>query len=381
MTILDRIDNLDWHSTGEAKCIFSEFIVMPDYSSQRRVEKLLMCLVYEKCYDEAVLLAEDIIKHDISGYNSYLFLGIALDLKGKRKKAVWAYNEILSQGLLPKGRKSIQYDQFGIYGLDTEFIEYLRDNSYTTENIAMYKFKRPFERLFHKERIIRRTQHFNIYYFAGSTAENNIDLICEQRETAFIKIAKYMGFDNDIKVDLYLYEDSETKTAETGHTGNGWAYGTVIVELYNDKQRVNPIHELVHIIAGAMYGNSMSVFSEGLAVFLVNKLSDSHSNNAVNDISDRIRTLKVNDELFPIKDLLSLEIGTMESKPKISYLQAASFVKHTIDTLGKNKFFELYSSLKWDYTVKGISMNIAHIQNAFGKNIYDIENEWLCCIV
>lgn len=378
MNIPDKIKALDWQPNGDAKAIYDEFLTNPDYTSKELLEKLLICLVYEEQYSDAIALAKNLIKLHIASFHTFLFYGIASDMQSDRHFAIWAYNEILDNNMLPNHMQSPTYSQFNIYGADREFIEFLINHSYTPENITNYIFREPFERIFHKERLLRVTSHFNVYYFPNSTAEKEIELFCTQREDAYKKIAEFMQFNKNIEIDIYLYEDSETKTAETGHTGAGWAYGSVIIEVYNAQQKVNPIHELVHIIAGVQHGYSVSAFSEGLAVYLCNLLNDNSMDDVVNGrYSDKVKQFYLDTQLFSLADLMTFQIGSVVSRPRISYPQAAAFVEYSISILGIKRFFELYSALKNDYTADGIEANILELEMAYGKKISDIEKCWI----
>jgi len=223
-----------------------------------------------------------------------------------------------------------------------------------------------------------RTPHFNIYYYQGGVAEKEIDTIKTQREVAYEKIAEYLGFTEDLKMDLYLFEDENTKAEVTGYIGAGLAYGKCMAEVYNAQCKLNPYHELVHIIAGYMYGDSVSAMAEGLAVYLTNNLNDmqvcSYDMDEVNGAYDeKVREFKQSGELFALKDLLSLSIGTEESKPDISYRQAASLVEFTIKAIGKHNFFNLYASL----SSADINDAIEKIETAYKQKIEDIEKQWL----
>lgn len=174
-----------------------------------------------------------------------------------------------------------------------------------------------FEHVLQKQWPVIKTQHYNIYYQINSTAENEIDLIARLREEAFEKTAEYFGYTSDISVDLYLFEDAEEKREITGHTGAGWAYGTSMIEVYNKDTKVH------------------------------------------------------------IKELLSFEIGSTQSKPGISYRQAASLVEFIIVKYGKNIFLHLYQRLNPDYTEKGLADNISTIEESLNCKIGELEKEWI----
>ena len=370
---------MSWRPSGEAQSIYYEFVNDPDYSKTDYVDKLIICLVYEKQYASAIALSKaslDIF-NDEKALIPYLFSAIAWDMKGDRAQAIRAYNEILKFDIIP----SYSMDQFGIEYTCREFIEYLRDNSYTPENVEKFDFppkKETFEHKLWRELPVVKTPHFNIYCYPGSTAEKEMAIIKAQREDTYRKIAEFLGLCEDLTIDLYFFEDGETKRKVTGHTGAGWAYGTSMVEVYNEQTKVNPYHELVHVVMDYLYGPSVSAFSEGFAVYLCNLFNDMPSSDKINDgYGEKIKDYHRNGELFTLTDLLSFEIGHTESKPLISYPQAASFIEYAISKLTKVGFISLYASLHEDYSPDGIAGNIAKIEGAFECGIYDIEKEWL----
>ena len=373
MDLKNKINELDYCPQGEAKILYDEFIKSPFYNDGESILKLVMCLVYEKQYDEAAKLAcsyIDIEKGDcLPGI--YLFCGIAYDMVHNREKAIWAYKKFLQYEQF-----GWRYDQFGFWTC-REFIEYLIENSYSPKNVEKFDFpvyKAPFEFKIQKQFPVAKTSHFDIYYYPNSTAEKEIDIIKTQRETAYRKIAEYLEFTEDLHITLYLFEDGDTKADITGHTGAGWAFGRNMVEVYNERCKLNPYHELVHVIVDHMYGNGVSALNEGFAVYLSNLLNDM---SAIDEISDayaeRVKEFHKNGELFMLKDLLSLNIGTSESKPLISYRQAASFVEYTIEKISKNGFFNLYASLGND----SLEVIVSKIENAYKQKIEDIEKNWL----
>ena len=233
----------------------------------------------------------------------------------------------------------------------------------------------PFEQTFKDEFPSIETAHFIFYFYPNSTAEREIDLLKAQREEAYRKIAGFFSFDKDIKITFYLFEDTETKKVMTGHTGMGWAFGDNIVEVYNDEAKLDPYHEIVHIIARHIYGYTIAAFNEGLAVYLSVLLNDTSTRDSLGEpYSDKIKTFFKNGELFSLSELLSFDnIGHSESKPEISYRQSASFVEFMIMRLGKKVFFKLYSEI--DNKLLEDRINI--LEETFGMKIDAIEKYWL----
>jgi hypothetical protein len=219
------------------------------------------------------------------------------------------------------------------------------------------------------------TEHFSVYYYPDSTAYKEIDLIKTQREESYRKIVDYLQFTEDLRINLYLFENEDTKKRIIGYEGAGWACKTTIAEVYNEQCKLNPYHELVHIITCCMYGDKISAASEGLAVYLSNLLNNVHTVDNINaSYKEKVREMWRNSELFSLRKLLSLNIGTEESKPHISYPQSASFIEFQIKKLGKNGCISLYDSLN---DGEELEVTIDKVERAFGQKLEVIEKEWI----
>jgi hypothetical protein len=93
-----------------------------------------------------------------------------------------------------------------------------------------------------------------------------VDRIAEQRGRGFEKIAELLGVQSD-RTRLFLFADEESKKKETGHQGAGWAFDNNIVEVYNEKTKLDPYHETAHILSGQL-GSPAALFNEGFAVYV-----------------------------------------------------------------------------------------------------------------
>ena len=88
----------------------------------------------------------------------------------------------------------------------------------------------------------------------------------------------------------------------------GWAFGDNIVEVYNDESKLDPYHEIVHIIARHLYGYTVAALNEGLAVYLSVLLNDTLIRDSLGEpYSDMIKTFHKNGELFSLTELLSFD--------------------------------------------------------------------------
>jgi hypothetical protein len=225
----------------------------------------------------------------------------------------------------------------------------------------------------------RSTKHFDIYYFKGSTAAREIDKIAEQKDKGFEEICKFLGTDSDLRIRLVLFEDGRTKHAETGHQGRGWAYGSTIVEVYNDREQLDPYHETTHILMRP-FGNPPALFNEGFAVYMSERLGAfalDDLGGGQSSIYERVRELKSKGEWIDLEKLITFnEIGSHESRPPVAYAEAASFVKFLIDKYGKDKFFRAYSELKNSNNKIVHWTNKMALQNIYGKQLSDLQEEW-----
>lgn len=221
--------------------------------------------------------------------------------------------------------------------------------------------------------------HFDIYYFKDSTAEKEIDKIANQKEKGLKQICQFLGKDSDVRIRVVLFESRESKHQETGHQGMGWAFGNTIVEVYNSKEQLDPYHETTHILINP-YGNPPALFNEGFAVYISELLGA----YALEDLSggqlsiyERTRELKNKSEWIDLQQLITYtEIGSLESRPPISYPEAAAFVKFLIDKYGKDKFFKTYKTLKNSNKKAIQQQNIKKLQRIYGKSLAELENEW-----
>jgi hypothetical protein len=225
----------------------------------------------------------------------------------------------------------------------------------------------------------RTTKHFDIYYFKDSTAEEEIEKIAEEKENGFEKICRFLGKDSDQKIKMILFEDGQTKRAATGHQGAGWAFGNTIVEIYNEKEKLDPYHETVHVLMRPN-GNPPALFNEGFAVYMSERLGA----HALDDLSggqttiyERVRELKEKGELIDLRELLGYaEIGSGKTNPPVAYPQAASFVKFLIDQYGKGKFLNTYRTLQNSDSEAVRQENIRTLEQIYGTSLADLDEQW-----
>jgi len=224
----------------------------------------------------------------------------------------------------------------------------------------------------------RCTKHFDVYYFKESTAAREIDQIADQKDEGFQDICRFLGKDSDVRIRLVLFEDGRTKHAETGHQGRGWAYGSTIVEVYNEQEKLDPYHETTHVLMRP-FGNPPALFNEGFAVYMSERLGT----NALKDLGgglstiyQRVRELKSKDQWIEFEELITYtEIGSRESRPHIAYAEAASFAKFLIDEYGKAKFLLAYKELENSGSRIVHLRNKRTLQQIYGKSLSELEEK------
>jgi len=216
------------------------------------------------------------------------------------------------------------------------------------------------------------TEHFDIYYFKDSTAEEEIEKIAEQREKGFQKICHFLGIDSNIKICMVLFEDAPQKHNVTGHRGAGWAYEQTIVEVYSTTQKMDPYHEIAHILMGEI-GSPPALFDEGFAVYIAKKFSTlKKSTDSKSLFYSQARDLKIKGDWTNLEELMNYtEIGQGNL-----YTEAGSFIEFLIDNFGRDKFLQTCKTLKRPYSKVTHQKNKEILQSIYGRSLLGLEKMW-----
>lgn len=152
------------------------------------------------------------------------------------------------------------------------------------------------------------------------------------------------------------------------------------LKLYSIEENQYPlVHELTHSLLG--YGNNFDssmgyLTQEGFATYMEDKYGKqkSHSHKIMKYFFDINKSI-------PISKLIDLNQDDAYFRPSLtnqeeytlqwmSYIHSASFITYLIDTYGLEKFEEIYN--KEDLVYK--------IEEVYGKNISEMENDWIVYI-
>jgi hypothetical protein len=181
------------------------------------------------------------------------------------------------------------------------------------------------------------SRRIDAYFLPGSLAARDIDSILRLREDAISRIDAILDTTFDGRIKLFLYPDEKVKFLHTGHRGMGWAYGDFIAEIYSEDRKLDPVHELAHILSGQL-GLLPAFLDEGFATYI----SEAFGEDALEFVGNPGRSVdEVSAELvhsgrsLSIHDLLAVDnIGNTPESAEVEYAQSASLVKFIMETYG-----------------------------------------------
>ena len=210
------------------------------------------------------------------------------------------------------------------------------------------------------------TERFVFYFLPETLTEKDIQTIAGEREKTLKDICAFLGVSLDQRINFFLFPDAASKRWCMSHQGDGLAFDTTIAEIYNEQTRVDPAHELTHIIASQI-GHPPALMNEGLAVYMQrdHKWNDQH-------VDITASKLFLEDKLVPLEELIKrTEIGSRPDDGEIAYPQSASFVKFIIDRYGREPFFKLYAGLR-----SGAKDNASRFKDILGVELQIAERQW-----
>jgi hypothetical protein len=224
---------------------------------------------------------------------------------------------------------------------------------------------------------ISRHGPLEIYAWKGSLAEHHIDAIAAERLGAVESIAQLLSVEAPERIRIVFYPDEVRKLDQTGHQGRGWARGTTLVEVYSEDVRLDPFHELVHVIAGAL-GSPPPILNEGLAIYASELLgADALRLLGFPDtpVHRAVCTFRNSPDYIPLADLLALHnIGSDENTAAREYAQAGSFVKYLVERHGWERFREAYRVLS---AREDFEENLRRLHQVYGMAPGELESAWL----
>ncbi|MDM5247733.1 MULTISPECIES: hypothetical protein [unclassified Lysinibacillus] len=163
--------------------------------------------------------------------------------------------------------------------------------------------------------------------------------------------------------------------------GNGVSWGLKSeLQLYDIKENQYPlVHELTHSLLG--YGNNFDTSrgyftQEGFATYMEDTYgeNESYTHKLMKYFIDSNKFIPISKLIDPNQDDAYFRPALTSQKEYtlrwMSYIHSASFITYLIDTYGLEKFEQLYNEEDLAKKIKEI----------YGKNISEIENDWVVFI-
>ncbi|MHC4757582.1 MAG: peptidase MA family metallohydrolase [Planctomycetota bacterium] len=215
------------------------------------------------------------------------------------------------------------------------------------------------------------TEHFVFYCSPNTLAYKDVKKLMSQHESALRKVCDFVEISPIQVITIFFYPDQTTKKMCTLHTGNGLARGNMIAEVYNEETKLDPHHELTHVIMGQI-GDPPALFNEGLAVYMQTGhiWNDQHVDKTAIDLLESGKLISLS------KLITRTEIGSQNDDGEIAYPASASFVKFLIDNYGKERFINAYKELKNNDHSVDIKKNISRMKGLFGHSLDGLEKQW-----
>jgi hypothetical protein len=222
-------------------------------------------------------------------------------------------------------------------------------------------------------RVARRV---TIHAVRGMLTPVQLDSIAADRERAIDELARVLDVQPQPGLSVVFYPDGESKTADTHHVGNGLTRGSIIVEILNDSVRLDPYHELAHLLSGQL-GWAPAWLSEGFAVWATERLGADALEFIVRPgttVEQAVCRFHEAGELLPVPELLRLpDIGPEDSRPHVTYAQAASFVGFLVERFSLEALRRAYASITPAATGDANEAAFAH---AFGVSSAEAAGLW-----
>jgi hypothetical protein len=224
-----------------------------------------------------------------------------------------------------------------------------------------------------------QSPHFDVYAAAGTPGAQEIQTVSRSREQALSAVARLLDEPRPRGIRLTLFADEAAKKAATGHAGLGWAEGKTIEEVYNDHTRLDPYHELVHIV-GASLGHPPAFLDEGLAVYISARLGGDalallgHPGAGAKSVACELSKAG---QTMPLERLFDLtEIGSRESDAPVAYPQSAAVVQFLVETRGLPRVRRAYQTLRASTDASVRAANRKAFRRIFDSSLADTEAAW-----
>jgi hypothetical protein len=225
---------------------------------------------------------------------------------------------------------------------------------------------------------VRESENFIFYYLPGSEAESHLEWIIPERERLLRRLSKELEVRLPGKAVVFLYPDAETARRIAGRRSDGWAYGRTIVEVYGERRKIDPRHEIVHLLA-VRIGSPPALFAEGLATARERTFDNAGKYRA--RVEAWCRGLLRENALIPLAELMQISsLGEDLTRPRIAYPESACFIRYLEKTHGWDRVREAYATFESGSDRPVQEANAARFARILGVSLREAEagfRQWL----
>jgi hypothetical protein len=199
------------------------------------------------------------------------------------------------------------------------------------------------------------TEHFTIYYEAGSATEPRLKEIVASVEASRASVLRLMQQEDfPDKIHVFLVDSKSRMKDLMGATPYGGAIAKirVVFAVVNSTNNGCSTHEFCHVIAAATWGKPERWIDEGFA---------SYSDERWRNRDEIVAQLAAQNRLLPLKTLAK---DFLKHPDEVTYYESASFLGFVIERYGWDKFKRIWRG------------GYKSIPKVLGRSIADVEAEW-----
>ena len=171
------------------------------------------------------------------------------------------------------------------------------------------------------------------------------------------------------KVPTIYFRGFDSKVFYTFHWGSGLATASASYLVYEGAPDLGLIvHENAHTLLDQNWGKTISFLEEGAGRFAQARATDPLMNHR------ETQGFLAVGKWFALEEMVTFSIGEPGLKTDLGYPAAGSFVEFLIEVHGLAKFKEI---CRLEGASPGDEGNPADWQGVFGKNLQQLEDDWL----
>ncbi|MFC2102164.1 PA domain-containing protein [Bacteroidota bacterium] len=215
------------------------------------------------------------------------------------------------------------------------------------------------------------TKHFSISFRKEAIPVSQMEQLSEINEKSLEFLFDYFKeFDLQWeKLHIGYFAGYDSKTFYTRHWGHGLACpaGVFSVLRGDELNYSTAVHENMHILAFLNWKGSSSFMNEGIGRFAEAMATDKNKNH--------IKTLEYlkNEQLFPVKEMLTFHVGMPGLETEVGYPASGSFIGYLTDKYG---FKSVTRALKLESRSDEEKLEKDTWIEVYGTSIQELDQDW-----